>query len=214
MQRSTRRRGRVAWGSVLWLTAVWVLLWGGVPTPVTIVGGVLVALAVLVLFPLPRVQVRLVVRPLATVVLLARFLYDLVVASLEVAWIVIARGPTTRGAVMDIEMAGDTELLQTITAEMVALVPGTVVIDLEPHQRLLTVHALDVSTLRQAQAVRRRVLAQEARVLRAFHPDPGSLLDPRRRREQPSFATVEPEDPDRDPRGVRAVIDAVTEDER
>lgn len=213
MPRLPRRRGRVAWGSVLWLTAVWVLLWG-VATPITAVGGVLVALVVLVVFPLPRVRVRLVVRPLATVVLLARFLYDLVVASLEVAWIVIARAPGTRGAVMDIELAGDEELLQTITAEMVALVPGTVVIDLEPHQRLLTVHALDVSNLRQAQAVRRRVLGQEARVLRALHPDPGSVLDPRRRREQPSFATVDPDDPDTDPRGVRAVLDAVTEDDR
>ena len=38
------------------------------------------------------------------------------------------------------------------------------------------------STLREAQTVRRRVLGQEARVLRAFHPDPDSMLDPRRGR--------------------------------
>jgi multicomponent Na+:H+ antiporter subunit E len=31
--------------------------------------------------------------------------------------------------------------------------------------------------------MRRRVRAQEARVLRALHPDPETLLDPRRRRE-------------------------------
>lgn len=188
------RRGRISWGSVLWLTAVWVLLWGA-PTPLTVVGGLLVAVIVLMLFPLPRVQVRFVVRPLATVVLLARFLYDLVVASLEVSWLAIARGPTTRGAVMDIELVGDEELLQTITAEMVALVPGTVVIDLEPHQRLLTLHALDVTNLREAQLVRRRVLAQEARVLRAFHPDPDSVLDPRRRPPVPALSH------DRDHRG-------------
>lgn len=203
-------RRRVSWGSVVWLTAVWVLLWGA-PTPLTVVGGLLAAVVVLLLFPLPRVRVRLVVRPGATVLLLARFLWDLVKASLEVSWLAVARGPTTRGAVMDIELAGDEELLQTITAEMVALVPGTVVIDLEPHKRLLTLHALDVKTLRQAQTVRRRVLAQEARVLRAFHPDPDSLLDPRRRSPVTAVAEVRPEDP----RGVdEAVTDAITEDDR
>lgn len=204
-------RRRVSWGSALWLTAVWVLLWG-VPTPVTVVGGLLVAVVVLLLFPLPRVQVRFVVRPLATAVLLGRFLYDLGVASLEVSWLAIAHGPSTRGAVMDIELAGDEELLQTITAEMVALVPGTVVIDLEPHQRLLTLHALNVTNLKEAQTVRRRVLAQEARVLRAFHPDPGSALDPRRRQPVVPVAAVERDD---SPRGVRgSVSDAITEDDR
>ena len=180
-------RRRISPGSVVWLTAVWVLLWG-VPTPLTVVGGLLVAVTVLLLFPLPRVQVSMVVRPTATVVLLARFFWDLVRASLEVSWLAVARGPTTRGAVMDIELAGDEELLQTITAEMVALVPGTVVIDLELHERLLTLHALDVTNLRQAQTVRRRVLAQEARVLRAFHPDPDSVLNPRRRPPLPADA--------------------------
>lgn len=174
-------RGRVSWGAVLWLTAVWVLLWG-VPTPMTVVGGLLVAIAVLVVFPLPRVRLSLVLRPLATLVLFSRFLWDVLVASLEVSWMAVARGPRTRGSVMDIQLMGDDEFLQTITAEMVALVPGTVVIDLEPHERLLTLHALDVTTLKQAQQVRRRVLAQEARVLRAFHPDPATMLDPRRRR--------------------------------
>lgn len=202
-------RGRVSWGAVLWLTVVWVALWG-VPTPVTLVGGLLVAVVVLLLFPLPRVQVRFVLRPVATAVLLGRFLYDLVAASLEVSWLAIAHGPQTRGAVMDIELAGDEELLQTITAEMVALVPGTVVIDLEPHQRLLTIHALSVTTLREAQMVRRMVLGQEARVLRAFHPDPDSVLDPRRRPPVPPLAQVKRDDA----RGGRAAVtDAITEDD-
>lgn len=208
MRLLTRRR--ISVGSVLWLTAVWVLLWG-VPTPLTVVGGLLVSTVVLLLFPLPRVQVRLVVRPLATTVLLGRFLSDLVVASLEVSWLAVRHGPTTRGAVMDIELAGDEELLQTITAEMVALVPGTVVIDLDPHERLLTLHALNVATLREAQTVRRRVLGQEARVLRAFHPDPDSMLDPRRRPPVPSLAEVEVDDT----RGLRgSARDAITEDDR
>ncbi|MGO0575861.1 Na+/H+ antiporter subunit E [Ornithinimicrobium panacihumi] len=174
------RRG-FSWWSVLWLTLVWLLLWGAVD-PVLLVGGFLVSVLVLVAFPLPRVPIKLRVRPWQVIVLVSRFLYDLVVASAEVAWLAVRPGPVARGVVLELELAGDDELLQTITAEMVALVPGTVVIDLDSMQRILTLHALNVGTPKQAQGVRHRVLGQEARVLRAFHPDPDSLLDPRRRR--------------------------------
>lgn len=167
--------------SVAWLTLVWMILWGDLGL-MTLVTGLGVAAVVLLVFPLPRVRVALVVRPLATLRLVARFLWDVVVASTQVAWLTVRPGTPPGGIVMDLELAGDDELLQTITAEMVGLVPGTVVIDLDPVERLLTLHALDVTSRRQAQVVRQRVLAQEARVLRAFHPDPASLLDPRRRR--------------------------------
>lgn len=185
MNASVSRRhtpGRLSWWSLTWLTAVWVLLWGS-PSPIVLAGGVLMAFLVLVVFPLPRVRVRLRLRPWAFVLLVARFLADVVQASFQVAWLTVRPGPPMRGVVMDLELAGDDELLQTITAEMVALVPGTVVIDLEPSTRLLTLHALDVSTAREAKAVRRRVLAQEARVLRAFDPRADQLLNPRTRKE-------------------------------
>ncbi|MGD8199353.1 Na+/H+ antiporter subunit E [Ornithinimicrobium sp. W1679] len=173
---------RLSWWSVTWLTVVWVLLWGN-PSPVVLAGGVLTAVLVLVVFPLPRVRVRLRLKPWAFAVLVTRFLADVVVASFQVAWLTVRPGRPVRGVVMDLELAGDDELLQTITAEMTALVPGTVVIDLEPSERLLTLHALDVTTPRQAKAVRRRVLAQEARVLRAFDPRAEQLLNPRTRKE-------------------------------
>ena len=195
---------RISLWSVTWLTLVWLLLWGTLD-PVVVVGGVLVALLVLVAFPLPRVPVSLRVRPWAMLVLISRFLFDLVVASVEVAWLAVRPGPVTRGVVMDIELAGDVELLQTITAEMVALVPGTVVIDLESEERLLTLHALDVNSPKELQDVRHRVLAQEARVVRALHPDPDSVLHPRRRRDadarkdaEAALAAAEEQDADAD----------------
>lgn len=180
----TARRG-ISLGPVLWLTFIWCLLWGTFD-PLTLIGGLLVSVVVLVAFPLPRVPISMRVRPVATMVLSARFLFDLVVASTQVAWLTVRPGPVTRGVVLDLVLACDDELLQTITAEMIALVPGTVVIDLDSRQRLLTLHALEVRTPKEAQEVRRRVLGQEARVVRAFHPDPDSVLDPRRRRSRPA----------------------------
>ena len=160
-------------------------------TLLSVVGGLVVGFLVLSFFPLPHVAVRLRPRPVALVVLVSRFLYDLVRASIEVTWLAIRPGPVTRGVVMDMELIGDMALLQTMTAEMVALVPGSVVIDLDSRSHVLTIHALDVSTRTEAEKVRHRVRAQEARVLRALHPDAEELLHPRRRREAQRRAAEE-----------------------
>lgn len=170
------------WG-LGWLTAVWVLLWGEV-TALTVLGGVVLGAVILLVFPLPRVDVRLRPRALPLVVLLARFLLDLVRSSVGVAWLAVRPGPVTRGVLMDLQLVGDDVLLQTLTAEMVSLVPGSVVVDLDPDTGLLTLHALNVRTRAEAEKVRHRVRGQEARVLRALHTDPESVLDPRRRREE------------------------------
>lgn len=186
---------QLSWGSILWLTVVWVVLWRSLSV-LTVVGGVVVAVLVLVAFPLPRVWVRLRLHPWAAVVLLARFLWDLTVASFHVAWLAVVHGPTTRGVVMDIQLVAKEELLQTITAELVALVPGTVVIDLDARERLLTLHALEVRNDKDAQRVRRNVRGQEARVVRALHPDPEAVLDPRRARVPAGDGAPTGSDPD------------------
>lgn len=179
--RLSPRRWRISPWAVVWLTLVWVMLWGEI-TPVTVLGGLLVAVGVLVAFPLPHVTMHLHPRPWALVVLVVRYLYDLVTASIQVSWLAVRPGPPVGGVVMDMELVGDDELLQVLTAEMVTLVPGSVVIELDPATRVLTLHALDVRTRYEAEQMRRRVRGQEARVLRALHPAPEALLNPRTRR--------------------------------
>ena len=65
----TDRRGRtrparyraVQWPMVLWLTLVWWVLWGSYSL-LSLVGGVLVAVAACWVFPLPPLQVRFLAR--------------------------------------------------------------------------------------------------------------------------------------------------------
>ncbi|HET8600206.1 MAG TPA: Na+/H+ antiporter subunit E [Segeticoccus sp.] len=156
---------------LVWLTAIWLLLQGSV-TWGNVLSGLLLSALVLVAFPLPRLIVGVRVRPLALVVLAARFLLDLVVASSRVAWQAIRPGPVVTGRVLQVQLVGRQDLFLTITAEMVALVPGTVVIDLDPGSGLLLLHALDVHTDDQVEETRRAVRGQEWRVLRALAPDP------------------------------------------
>lgn len=176
------RRWRLSPWAILWLTLVWVLLWGEV-TPMTVVGGAVVAVIVLTLFPLPHVHMRLRPRLWPLIVLIARFSYDLVTASVQVAWLSVRPGEMAGGVVMDMELMGDDELLQVLVGVMTTLVPGSVVIELDPANRVLTLHALDVHTRQEAEQMRLRVRGQEARVLRALHPDAEALMDPRRRRD-------------------------------
>jgi multicomponent Na+:H+ antiporter subunit E len=182
IRRLSPSRWRLSPWAILWLTLVWVMLWGEV-TALTVAGGVLVAVIVLGLFPVPHVHMRLRPRLWPLVVLIVRYSYDLVTASVQVAWLSVRPGELAGGVVMDMELMGDDELLQVLTAEMVTLVPGSVVIELDPANRVLTIHALDVHTRQEAEVMRRRIRAQEARILRALHPDPESLLNPRHRRE-------------------------------
>lgn len=156
---------------LLWLTCVWVLLQGSL-TWATVLSGILLGALVLVAFPLPRLITGVRVRPMASLVLAARFLFDLTVASCRVAWQAVRPGPVVTGTALQVQLAGRADLFQTITAEMVALVPGTVVIELDAEAGLLTLHALDVHTPDQVEAIRRNVLGQERRVLRALAPRP------------------------------------------
>lgn len=172
----------IHWMPMLMLTTVWVLLMGEV-TVGNVVAGLLVAFVVQLVFPLPSVTVGVSFRPIGFLVLALRFLWDMATASVQVAWLTVRPGPPVSGVVVDLRLRSDNDLFQTITAEMVALVPGTVVIDLDSERRVLTLHVIDVATRREAEVIRHRVLAQEARVLRAFDPDSESVLKPRRRRE-------------------------------
>lgn len=186
------RLARVQWGSLILLTIVWVMLMGDI-TLGNIVAGALVASGIMVVFPLPPVAVGIRPHLVGVLVLVLRFLWDLTVASIQVGWLTVRPGRTVHGVVVDLRLRTSNELLQTITSQMVGLVPGTVVIDMDSQNRLLTLHMLDIDSREEAEEVRRRVLAQEARVIRALDPDPEAVLDPRRN-PPPSAAAAETTD--------------------
>ncbi|MDD9205068.1 Na+/H+ antiporter subunit E, partial [Georgenia sp. 10Sc9-8] len=121
-----RRRLRASWGALLWLTAVWVLLWGDLSLA-NVLGGVAVALAVTTLTPLPRTPFDGRFRPGGLVRLLARFALDVVVASVQVAWRAITGRPL-RGAVIRVRLRSHSDVYLSLTAGMTSLVPGSIVI--------------------------------------------------------------------------------------
>jgi multicomponent Na+:H+ antiporter subunit E len=152
---------------LLWLVLVWNLLWG-TWSWANLISGVLVALVVTALLPLPPVVGGTRFRPVGVAGFLGYFLLDLVVSAAQVAWRTLSPGGVRNSAIITVAMRTDSDLLLTLIAESVCLVPGSIVIDLDREAQTLALHVLHVRDLAAVERARARVLTMEERVVRAF----------------------------------------------
>ncbi|WP_251839248.1 Na+/H+ antiporter subunit E [Oceanitalea stevensii] len=161
-----RFRPRANWGILLWLTAVWVALWGDLSLANVVIGAFLAVLVTAVL-PLPSTPFDGRFRPWGVVLLLAYFLWDVVKASVEVAALAVRRKPP-RGAVIRVRLRSHNDVYLTMVAGMTSLVPGSVVIEAHRITGTLYHHILDVDMHGGLERAHQAVLDQEERILRAF----------------------------------------------
>jgi len=156
---------------VLWLLVVWLLLWGDLSVA-NVVWGLIVASVVCVVFPLAPLRMDLRVRPHWLLWLAVRFLWDVVVASYQVAVKTLQFGRQPRNAVIEVDLRTDSDFVLTVVAEMVSLVPGSLVVEARAATHTLFLHVLDVGDRAGAESFRRQVFALERRVVLAFGADP------------------------------------------
>jgi multicomponent Na+:H+ antiporter subunit E len=157
---------------VVWLVLVWILLWG-TWSWANLLSGLAIALVVMLVLPLPPVVGSTQVRPLPLIRYLVTFLKDVVVSGAQVAWRAIGPGGVQQGAIVRVQLRADSDLLLTMVAETISLVPGSLVLDLDREERLISVHLLHVADLADVERQKRDVLATEDRIVRAF----GSAAD-------------------------------------
>lgn len=167
MKRLTRK---IRLGSLLGLTLVWMLLWGR-PSWGTFFLGLFVAATVLALFPMPRAGGRLKIRPLALLPLVGTFLKELVVASVHVAWLAIRPAPLRPGRIAVVKLHDDDDFRRTVVAELTSLVPGSVVMDLDPIRSEMLVHFIDHTDDERLAREVAHVHRRERQVARAFGAD-------------------------------------------
>ncbi|HEY3436136.1 MAG TPA: Na+/H+ antiporter subunit E [Actinotalea sp.] len=179
-----RRNLRAHVASVLWLTAVWVLLWGDL-TVANVLAGAAVAVVATVVMPMPVIEFRGRIHPRPLLYLAYRFVTDLVVACAQVAALALDPRREPQGAVIAVQLRSHSDLYLTLTASLCSLVPGSIVVEAHRRTGRLYVHVLDVETARGVEAARQSVLDTEARVMRAIASDEelaaaGLPRDPRR----------------------------------
>ncbi|WP_225752661.1 Na+/H+ antiporter subunit E [Actinotalea sp. Marseille-Q4924] len=165
-----RRALRVRGWTAVWLAVAWALLWGNFAIG-TLLVGLVVGLAVVAVLPMPAIDFhgRVHVGPL--LYLVARFVADLTVASIQVAWQALNPRRTPRSAVLAVPLRSHSDLYLTLTAVLTSLVPGSVIVEAHRVSGTLYVHVLDVATSGGVEEARSHVLDLEARILRALGSD-------------------------------------------
>lgn len=156
--------------TVVWLTLVWVLLWGSF-TPLTLVGGVVVAVAVVLVFPVGPVDRHLPLRPLALLGLTAFLARDLVASSFEVSRETLRRGPRSRGAILELPLASTSDRVVALIAGAYTLSPGTLVLQIDHVRSRWYIYVLGPRDAREVERARHRALDVQRRVVAAFGTD-------------------------------------------
>nr|WP_231135024.1 Na+/H+ antiporter subunit E [Motilibacter deserti] len=152
---------------IAWLTLVWVLLWG-TWSWANLLSGILVSLIVLAVLPLPAVTEGRRVRPLALLRLIAYVARDLVVSSVEVSRLALSPGPRVTSAVLAVRLQTRSDLILTVVAEALSLVPGSVIVEIDSPTGTLYVHVLGVRDAEGAERFRARALHLEHLIRRAL----------------------------------------------
>lgn len=162
----THRR-RIITPSVLLMTAVWVFLWGDF-APFGIISGLVLAWLIRWQFPLPPMHWPGTFHPWGGLKLVSRLIFDLVVSSWRIVRLALMPNVELRPGIVRIDLVTDVDLYQVQVAEMISLVPGTVVVELVRSPRRLYLHVIDMDEDHDAPSIREMAVRIERSVLGAF----------------------------------------------
>lgn len=153
----------------VWLVFVWFAVFGEFSW-VSLVGALLVALAAQWFFPLPHQKGIWHFRLFPTIWLVIRFIWDMVRAGVHVAQLVIT-GKKHDDAIIECPIRTNNHVDISVLVAMVSLVPGTIVLEIDLPNKVLYLHCLDTEFQGGTEGIKRMVLSQEARILRAVASD-------------------------------------------
>lgn len=149
------------------LLVLWLLLWDHIDV-LSIVTGVVLAVAVTRVLYLPPVLLSGRFNPWRGLLLGLRMMVDVVYASLQVAAYSIWPWWKPMNSIIVVQLHTRSDLVTTLTAEAISVVPGTVVVDIDRERGLLYLHALGTRTQADIDRTRRHVLGTEERIVLAI----------------------------------------------
>jgi multicomponent Na+:H+ antiporter subunit E len=150
-----------------WLILVWILLWGTF-SAANILSGLLVALVITLLLPLPAVPVEGRVHPLSLLRLLVTVGYYLVLSSVQIAFLAVRPGPPPLSAVLRAHLAVKSDLVLALAVNIFNLIPGSIVLEIDQSRRMLYMHVIDVGNERAVARFYDQVSQVERLLVRAF----------------------------------------------
>lgn len=165
LTKKDRVRNRIT--AVIAMVLVWNLLWGEF-TLANVITGTVVSLLILVFLPLPAVTFGGRLRPIGLLRFGVRFAFDLLVASVQVAWLAFRPGKQPVSAIIAVPLRVKSDLNMTLVGEAVSLVPGSLIVEADRHTGTLYIHMIGVRDREHLERLRQGVLDLEARLARAI----------------------------------------------
>ncbi|MCX0270695.1 Na+/H+ antiporter subunit E [Nocardia zapadnayensis] len=145
MSRLLNRDNVLRVGILIWLTAVWVALWGRVSVA-NVLAGAGVGVVIMVALPLPWIPTRGRLRPVPLVKLTAVSIYYALESSLQLAWFAVRPGPPPPSGVLKVQFAFRSDLVMVLCTNLINLIPGTMVLEIDREHCAAYVHVIDVSS--------------------------------------------------------------------
>ena len=161
------RRGGFQPRAIIAVVIAWLLMWGDLSWA-NLINGALIAIALTLVFPLPSIEFAGRPHPWGVLKLAAHFVADLVVSSMQVAMAAFRIGPLPKNAIIEVQLHCRSDFYLTLIAELVCLVPGSVVVEARRMTSVLYVHVLNVASERDLEHARADVFAVERRVMYAI----------------------------------------------
>lgn len=157
--------------TLVFLTVVWVTLWEDVSWA-NVIGGVIVAVAVIWVVPFRDTRTGLGLRPIHAIRLMLYFFWELIKASLFLSWEVITPPTWVNPGIVSVPLTSREPGIVVSVANMVSLTPGTLTLEVEEATPTLFIHVLH---LKSREDTRESVRKLERLTLAAFPPRAVSL---------------------------------------
>jgi multicomponent Na+:H+ antiporter subunit E len=143
------------------------LLWGNIAAA-NVLSGLAVALVITVLLPLPPVPIEGKLHPLSLLRMVVQVAYYLVLSSVQLAWLAIKPGPPPRTAVLRAHLALKSDLVLALAVNVINLIPGSIVLEIDQTRRMIYVHVIDAGSDRSVSRFYHQVAQVERLMIASF----------------------------------------------
>ncbi|MCD2168394.1 MULTISPECIES: Na+/H+ antiporter subunit E [Microbacterium] len=151
---------------LVWLVALWMLLWGQF-TWLALITGLVMAVFVTRVYRLPPVELSGRINLWYGLIFVLTFIGAVVKGSLIVAWQVLDFRRPPGAAIIAVPLRVDDDVIMAHTAVTASLIPGSLIVDVDRENRTLFLHTIGVRDENDLEHQRRVVLGWEARITRA-----------------------------------------------
>lgn len=149
------------------LVITWMMLWREISL-LSVTSGVLVSILVMRLFYLPPVDLAGRFNVWYAFRYLLYFLWNLALASFQVALLAVRRGPTPLTSIIAVRLRTDSDFILTLVGLTISLIPGSLVAEVDRFDSTLYLHVLNTPTNKQLTKMRGEVATIERLLILAL----------------------------------------------